>query len=283
MEKRRLGRTEHMSSVLAFGGAAIGRVTQHEADSAVDLAIEHGINHFDIAPTYGESEVLLGPWMKHHRNEIFLGCKTTERKKDGAFESIQRSLERLQTDSFDLFQFHGVSDMENLDTIFGEDGALEAVLEARKQGMLKYIGITGHRPSIQVEALNRFPFDTVLFPLNRVLAALDTEYSRFNELLDAAKEKDVGTICIKSVAKKPWRQEQHGYTTWYEPFDTREEIDKSVRYTLSQGITTMPMASDVKLWPMIISAAERYHRMDEEEEAAVMAEVMEYDSIFPMP
>lgn len=282
MEKRRLGKTEHLSSVLTFGGAGIGRLSQREADAAVELAMEHGINHFDIAPTYGESEALLGPWMKHHHDEIFLGCKTQERTKAGAWESIRRSLERLQVDRFDLFQFHGVSDMENLDIIFGENGALEAVLEARDQGLLTYIGITGHQPSVQVEALSRFPFDTVLFPLNRVLAVLDTEYSRFTDLLRLAKEKDVGTITIKAVAKKPWETEQHAYGTWYEPFDIQEEIDKSVWYALSQGVTTLPMASDVRLWPLIISAAERYREMDAEEQEAVMEEVKGYKSIFPM-
>jgi aryl-alcohol dehydrogenase-like predicted oxidoreductase len=171
MEKRRLGKTGHMSSVLTFGGAAIGQVSQQEADAAIELAVKHGVNHFDVAPTYGEAELRLGPWMEKNRNEIFLGCKTTERSKAGAWESLQHSLERLRVKHFDLFQFHGVNDLETLNAILGPGGALEAVLEAREQGLVHYIGITGHRPFVQVEALNRFPFDTVLFPLNRVLAA----------------------------------------------------------------------------------------------------------------
>jgi len=282
MEKRRLGKTEHMSSVLAFGGAAIGRGTQYEAESAIELALEHGINHFDIAPTYGESETLLGPWMKKHHKEIFLGCKTRERSKTGAFESFKRSLEKLQVDSFNLFQFHGVNDLSELDAICGEDGALEAILQAREEGLVKYIGITGHCPSVQVEALKRFPFDTVLFPLNRVLAVLHTDYSDFRILLSLAKKQDVGMIAIKAISKRPWPQENHTYSTWYEPFNTQEEIDKSVWYVLSQGITTMPMASDVKLWPMIISAVERYHELGEEEQIVAQSEVAQYESIFPM-
>ncbi|MBN2239263.1 MAG: aldo/keto reductase [Dehalococcoidales bacterium] len=282
MEKRRLGKTGNMSSVLAFGGAAVGHLTQYEAESAVEMAVENGINHFDIAPVYGESEKLIGHWMKHNRKYIFLGCKTMERTKEGCAESIKHSLDRLQVDSFDLFQFHGVSDMKNLDMICVKGGALEAVLDAQKQGMTKYIGITGHCPPVQVEALNRFPFDTVLFPLNRVLASLDNEYSDFKPLMEKTRKEDVGTICIKAVARQPWGKEKHRYSTWYEPFDIQEEIDKSVWYTLSQGITTMPMASDVSLWPMIISAAERYHEMDAEEQASVMAEVKQNDSIFPV-
>ncbi len=281
MEKRRLGKTEHMSSILTFGGAAIGQSSQYEAESAIELALEHGINHFDIAPSYGNSEVLLGPWMERHHKEIFLGCKTTERKKAGAHDSFQRSLERLKVESFDLFQFHGVDDFEALDTILGKGGALEAILEAKEKKLVKYVGITGHRPSVQIEALNRFPFDTVLFPLNRVLAAIENNYSDFSVLLDLAKQKDIGMITIKAISKRPWRQAAHKYHTWYEPFDTQAEIDKSVWYVLSQGITTMPMASDVTLWPMIISAAERYQRMDEAEQATVISEVDQYDSIFP--
>jgi len=281
MEQRRLGRTGHMSSVLTFGGAALGQVSQEEADAAIELAIEHGVNHFDVAPTYGEAELRLGPWMEKHHNEIFLGCKTTERSKAGARASLQRSLERLRVDHFDLFQFHGVNDLETLNAILSPGGALEAVLEAREQGLVKYIGITGHRPFVQVEALNRFPFDTVLFPLNRVLAARRNDYSDFSILLDQAKQRDVGMLAIKAITKRPWQGTAHNYRTWYEPFDRQAEIDKSLWYVLSQGITTAPMAGDASLWPTLIDSAERFKPMNEEEQATVVAEVRRYQSIFP--
>jgi aryl-alcohol dehydrogenase-like predicted oxidoreductase len=281
MEQRRLGKTGHMSSVLTFGGAALGQVSQAEADAAIGLAIEHGVNHFDVAPTYGEAELRLGPWMEKHHNEIFLGCKTTERSRTGARESLQRSLERLRVDHFDLCQFHGVNDLETLYAILGPGGALEAVLEAKEQGLVKYIGITGHRPFVQVEALNRFPFDTVLFPLNRVLAARRNDYSDFSILLDQARQKDVGMLAIKAITKRPWQGPTHIYRTWYEPFDEPTEIDKSLWYVLSQGITTAPMASDVSLWPMLIDSAERFKPMNAEEQAVVMAEARRYQSIFP--
>ena len=281
MEKRKLGKTGHMSSVLTFGGAALGQVSQAEADAAIELAIEHGVNHFDVAPTYGEAELRLGPWMEKHHNEIFLGCKTTERSKTGARESLQRTLKRLRVDHCDLFQFHGVNDLETLNAVLGPGGALEAVLEAKEQGLVRYIGITGHRPFVQVEALNRFPFDTVLFPLNRILAARRNDYSDFSILLDQAKQKDVGMLGIKAITKRPWQSPTHVYRTWYEPFDEQEDIDKSLWYALSQGITTAPMASDVSLWPMLLDAAERFHQMDAEEQAAAVAEVRRYQSIFP--
>jgi aryl-alcohol dehydrogenase-like predicted oxidoreductase len=281
MEKRRLGKTEHMSSVLTFGAAALGQVTQVEADDAIELAIEHGVNHFDVAPTYGEAELRLGPWMEKHHNEIFLGCKTNERSKAGAWNSLRRSLERLRVDHFDLFQFHGVNDLETLNAVLGPGGALEAVLEAKEQGLVRYIGITGHRPFVQVEALNRFPFDTVLFPLNRILAARRNDYSDFSILLDQAMKKDVGMIGIKAIAKRPWQAPTHIYRTWYEPFDNQNDIDKSLWYALSQGITTAPMAADASLWPRLLDSAERFQPMSAEEQAAAVAEVRHHQSIFP--
>lgn len=281
MEQRRLGKTGHMSSVLTFGAAALGQVTQEEADAAIELAVGRGVNQFDVAPTYGEAEARLGPWMEKHRNKIFLGCKTTERSKAGAWASLQRSLKRLRVEHCDLFQFHGVNDLETLNAVLGPGGALEAILEAREQGLLKYIGITGHRPSVQVEALNRFPFDTVLFPLNRILAARRNDYSDFSILLDQAKQKDVGILSIKVITKRPWPGPSHVYRTWYEPFDSQEDIDKSLWYALSQEITTAPMAGDVSLWPMLLDAAERYHPMNDEEQTSAVAEVRRYQSIFP--
>src|SRR3954454_19110078 len=162
MEKRRLGRTGHMSTIVTFGSAAIGKVTQDVADVAIQDALDHGINHFDVAPTYGDAELRLAPCMPKIRDEIFLGCKTTERTRDAAARSIHASLERLGVQTFDLFQFHSVGTMEKVEQIFGPGGALEAVTEARDQGLFRFIGITGHgldAPKVHAEALRRFPLD----------------------------------------------------------------------------------------------------------------------------
>jgi len=281
MEKRRLGKTEHMSSVITFGGAAFWKVSQTEADAAIELAIEHGINHFDVAPTYGQAEVRLGPWMEKHRKEVFLACKTGARGKTRAWESIKRSLETLRVDYFDLYQFHGVDDLETLNVVLGPAGALAAVLEAREQGLVRHIGITGHRPFVYVEALNRFDFDTVLFPLNRVLAAHTNDFNDFAPLLETARQKDVGTIAIKAVAKRPWQAPMHMYRTWYEPFDEQAAIDKSLWYTLSQGITTTALPADLCLWPMIIDSAERFRSLDVQEQEEAVSEVKRYRPITP--
>ncbi len=281
METRKLGKTGHMSSIVTFGGAALWQVTEKEAEAAAELAMEHGVNHIDIAPSYGQAEVCLGPWLARHHQQVFLGCKTGERSKAAAWESLKRSLDNLRVDRFDLFQFHSVNDLETLNVILGPGGALEAVLEARDQGLVSYIGITGHRPAVQVEALNRFPFDTLLFPISRVLAANRNDYSDFSVLLDRARQLDVGTLGIKAIAKRPWPGAMHMRRTWYEPFDTQEEIDRSLWWSLSQGITTAPMAGDLSLWPMILDAAERFHPLDEAEQAEAVAEASRYRSIFP--
>lgn len=280
MEKRRLGKTEHMSSIITFGSAALWQVSQAEADAAIELAIEHGVNHFDVAPSYGEAEMRLGPWMQKHHKEVFLACKTTERGKTGAWESIKRSLELLKADYFDLFQFHGVDDLETLNVVLGPMGALEAVLEAKEQGLVRHIGITGHRPFVQIEALNHFDFDTLLFPVNRVLAAHRNDFNDFLPLLEIARQKDVGTIGIKAITKRPWEAAMRMYRTWYEPFDEQEEIDKSLWYALSQGINTAAMPADLHLWPLVIDAAERFRVLDTREQEETISEVKQYKPLF---
>jgi predicted aldo/keto reductase-like oxidoreductase len=279
MEKRRLGKTGHMSTILTLGGAALGTLTQAEADAAIAMAIEHGINHIDVAPIYGDAELRIGPWMPKHRKDFFLGCKTHIRDKAGAWESIMRSMERLKVNYFDLFQFHAVDDLNTLDTILGPEGAMEAVLEAKQQGLIKYIGITGHRPPVYAEALKRFNFDTVLFPLSRVHASHFNQDNDFRPLLNLAKLNDVGVITIKAISKRTWPSNNHPYQTWYEPFDSQADIDQSLRYTLSQSVTTCPMSSDTKLWPMLIAAAEKFIPMTEEEQKAALDEVVQYQPI----
>jgi aryl-alcohol dehydrogenase-like predicted oxidoreductase len=280
MEHRKLGKIDHMSSVLTFGGAALWSVPQAEADAAIEMAVEKGVNQFDVSPSYGLAETRLGPWMKKNRSTIFLACKTRARGKTRAWESIKRSLETLQTDYFDLYQFHGVDDLETLSVILGPGGALEAVLEARDQGLIKHIGITGHRPYVHVEALNRFNFDTVLFPLNRVIAARPDDFNDFEILLENAKKKDVGLIAMKAIAKRRWMVAMHAYKTWYEPFNRQEEIDSCFWYTLSRGASTMTMPSDISLWPMIFDAIGRLKVLDDKEQKEVVREVRRYEPIF---
>jgi aryl-alcohol dehydrogenase-like predicted oxidoreductase len=270
MQKRRLGRTEHESTVVIFGGAALASVSQKEADQAMALALRHGVNHIDVAPSYGEAELRLGPWMERHHQDLFLACKTEKRTKEEAAEALRRSLERLRVDHFDLYQLHGVTELDELEVALGPGGAMEAILEGREEGLLQFIGITGHCPATQAEALKRFDFDTVMFPLNFVLRAHRNERNDWEELLKLAKEKDVGVMAIKAITKGPWPTEAHAYQTWYEPFDDQEAIDRALWFALSQDVTAAVSAADVRLIPKVVDAAERFRPLRQEEQAQLV-------------
>ena len=281
MERRRLGKTEHMSSIVTFGGAVLIGVSQKEADSAIKLALDHGVNHFDVAPTYGDSELLLRPWLKEYRDDIFLACKTQKRTKKEAAASLRRSLERLGVDYIDLYQFHALDDMRELETAFGSGGALEAMLEAKKEGLIKHIGITSHRPSTIVEALKRFDLDTVLFPLNFALRRHRCQENDYEPILKLAKEKDLGTIVMKAFAKRPWPTKERRYRTWYEPFDTQKEIDLCLWFALHHGVTTVAMPGDIRLVPLVINAAERYRELSSEEINYLLESASNLKPLFP--
>ena len=283
METRRLGRTGHLSSIVTFGGAALSSVSQEEADKAIELALKSGVNHIDVAPSYGDAELRLGPWIEKHRGDFFLGCKTYERTKEIASEELHRSLERLRVDYFDLYQLHAVNDVNELDKAMEPGGAMEAVLEAREKGLVRYIGITGHglqAPATHIEALNRFDFDTVLFALNYILAG-NQDYQRdYQALLKLAKEKDVGVIVIKAIAKEPWGDNERAYNTWYRPFDDSDNIARCLSFVLSQDITTLASAGDVHLIPKILDAAQRVETLTESQQKELIATAANYQPIF---
>jgi len=265
----------------------LGRISQEEADRIIELALSHGVNHFDVAPTYGDAELRLRPWMKEHRDEIFLACKTQKRTKKEASEELKRSLERLGVDYIDLYQFHGLDDLKELEVAFGPEGALQAMLEAREEGVIKYIGITSHRPLTIIEALKRFDLDTVLFPLNFVLRKHRCPENDYEPVLKIARERDIGTIVMKAFAKGPWppelaeQREKRPYSTWYEPFDSQTDIDKCLWFALSQGVTTVASACDVNLVPKIIDAAERYRELSVDEQEKLIESAADLKPLFP--
>jgi aryl-alcohol dehydrogenase-like predicted oxidoreductase len=284
MQTRRLGRTGHHSSLMIFGGYAFSNCTQAEADAMMDQLMARGINHLDVAPSYGTAESRLGPWLAHHRDEVFLGCKTMERTKDGAWAELRRSLAGLHAGQFDLYQFHAVCTMDDLDAVFAPGGALEAVLEARDQGLIKYIGITGHgydAPVVHARALERFDFDTVMTPLNFVQYADATFRRNFDHLVGMAQARDVGVMVIKAVTKGPWNDRQPAYNTWYEPFDTPVGVDSAVRFALSHPVTGFCSPGDLRLLPMALDAADRFTPMPEGEQAVLMATAAELSPLFP--
>jgi len=283
METRRFGRTGHMSTVAIFGAAAFSEVSQEEADKAMELIIEAGVNHIDIARSYGEAELRVGPWMPRERDRFFLGSKTTQRTKEDAWKELQESLKRLQIEALDLYQIHAITTMEELDAVTMKGGALEAFVEARREGLTQFIGITGHgvnAPQIYLEALRRFDFDSVLFPLNFVQMG-NPEYRKYaEELIATCKAKDVGVMIIKSVTKGPWGEKQHTATTWYEPFDKIDEIQKGVNFALSYDVTGICTAGDTRVMPLVIQACQNFSRLNKAEMEGMIKSGREYEPLF---
>ena len=283
METRRFGRTGHMSTIAIFGAAAFWEISQQNADNVLEQIIEAGVNHIDVAPSYGQAEERIGPWMPRERNRFFLGCKTTERTKDGAWSELQRSLKRLQTETFDLYQLHAITTMEELDAVTMKGGALEAFVEARERGLTRFIGITGHgadAPQIYLEALRRFDFDSVLFPLNFVQMANPEYRKHAEELIATCKAKDVGTMIIKAITKAPWGERPHTATTWYEPFDKMDEIQRALNFALSYDVTGFCTAGDTKILPMVLEACENFKRLNTAELEEVIRSGKEYEPLF---
>jgi aryl-alcohol dehydrogenase-like predicted oxidoreductase len=285
MEQRRLGRIGHMSSVLIYGGAALSDVTQEVADRSIARALEAGINHFDTAAGYGESEVRLGAWMSRIRDRIFLASKTGDRTAAGAHDSIGRSLERLRVDRLDLIQLHAVGDLEDLGRATGVGGALEGAMRAKDEGLVLAIGITGHgmkAPATHLEALRRFPFDTVLTPCNYRLW-IENDYRRDLEALeDEIRAQDAGLMFIKALARNLWRDgEPHRYDTWYEPLDEQRPIDAAVAFALSRSaVTGIATAGDVRLLPPMVEAERRAAGTTTEDIAAELSRVPELEPPF---
>jgi predicted aldo/keto reductase-like oxidoreductase len=283
MEKRRFGRTGHMSTVVIFGSFAVGQIAQEEADAVMELLLEHGVNHIDVAPSYHDAELRLGPWLERHRDQFFLGCKTQLRDRNEAREELHRSLERLRVDSFDLYQLHAVTTMEELEQCFAPGGSLEAIVEAREQGLTRHVGITSHgmlAPRVQIAALERFDFDSLLFPLNFKMWADEAYRQEATTLLQMAAERDVGTMVIKSLTRGPWGDQKPRYHTWYEPFDDPDSVERALRFALSQPVTGAISAGDARLLPMIFDAAERFQPMDEAEQSELLATSSKYEPLF---
>ena len=273
MEKRRLGRTGHESTVVTFGTAGIGRVSQEVADRAVEQIIEHGVNHIDIAPTYGEAMERMAPWMPKLRDSMFLGAKTRERTRELAWVNIESCMSRLGVESFDLFQLHSVGTMEDLDKVTGSGGALEALVELRERGLTRWVGITGHGPDaprVHLEALRRFDFDTVMFPLNATLYRNAEYREHAEELLSVANQRDVGVHTIKMLARGGWGDREREHTTWYDPHREQSEIDRALWWLLSQPMHTAPSVGDVELLPRALDAAQRFSPLSNDDQEAVV-------------
>ena len=292
MKYRQFGKTGHKASVLTLGGCALGwlheedsKTAQERADKAIEKAISQGVNTIDVAPSYGEAEVRLHPWIQKIRNKIFLAEKTMERSKEGAWNELHRSLEQLGTSHFDLYQFHAVSTMEELEQIMDKEGAMEAFKEAQETGFIKYIGITCHSDMrIVIKALKSdVPFDTILIPVYVAAMAHPHPSNDFRPVLQLAEEKNIGVTAIKAISRRRWTFAKK-YGTWYQPLEEQTWIDDAVHYTLSQeGVVTYSLPCDLRLWPLVLEATETFEKIGstEQEKIIQQAKSDNFRPLFP--
>ncbi|HWQ14393.1 MAG TPA: aldo/keto reductase [Roseiflexaceae bacterium] len=270
------GRTGHMSTRAIFGAAALGGVSQEDADRTLELLLRYGVNHIDTAASYGESERRIGPWMAEHRKHFFLATKTGERSRQKARDEIHRSLERLRVDSVDLIQLHNLVDPAEWEQAMGPGGALEAAVEARDQGLVRFIGVTGHGVTVARQhrrALERFDFDSVLLPYSYVLMQNEAYAADFNALLELCAQRNVAVQTIKSITRAPWGERVHTRATWYAPLEDQASIDKAVHWVLGNPQVFLNTVGDINLLPKVLDAAARFAgRPAEEEMRALVAE-----------
>jgi aryl-alcohol dehydrogenase-like predicted oxidoreductase len=260
IRKQPFGSTGHDSSATLFGAAALGDVTQEVADETLKLLTEHGVNHIDVAASYGDAELRIGPWMEKHRGDFFLATKTGMRIYAEAKKEFNKSLKRLSVKSVDLIQLHNLTHPDEWETAMGEGGALKALVEAKEQGLTRFIGVTGHglfAPAMHMRSLKRFDFDSVLLPWNYVLNRDERYRGEFEALLRACRDRGVAVQTIKSLTRGPWGDKEQTTTTWYEPFTEQGDIDLAVSWILGQGTIFLNTASDVRLLPKILDAASR--------------------------
>lgn len=277
------GRTGHMSSRALFGAAALSEVSQEVADRALDVLLEHGVNHIDTAASYGQAEDRIGPWMREHRNHFFLATKTGERTKSKAWDQFRRSLDRLQTDHVDLLQLHFLVDEGEWQTAMGPDGALEAVLEAKAQGLTRFVGVTGHElaaPRMHLRSLEKHDFDSVLLPYNYLLSQNPMYRRDYEDLLDVCRQRRVAVQIIKSVALGRWGEKPRTRTTWYEALEDQADLDLAVWFVLGQEGVFLNTPADVDLLPKVLDAASRFEHIPSENEMQTLVRDCEITPLF---
>ncbi len=269
-----------------FGGAALSRASQAQADRTLELLLRYGVNHIDTAARYGDSELRIGPWMARHRKDFFLATKTGSRSAREAREDIRRSLDRLRVDHVDLIQLHSLGHPDDWEQAMGPGGALEAAVEARQEGLARFIGVTGHGWTIAAthrRSLARFDFDAVLLPYNFFMAQ-DERYRRsFQEVLAICRERNVAVQVIKSIARGPWATADRTHTTWYQPLEEQADIDRAVHFALGLPGVFLNTVGDLTLLPRVLDAASRFERRPPDEEMAAMLGSSRMTSLFGLP
>jgi predicted aldo/keto reductase-like oxidoreductase len=255
------GRTGHMSTRTLFGGASLSHVTQEEADRTLEVLLQYGVNHIDVAASYGDAELRIAPWLVKYRSQFFVATKTDSRTAQEAKEELHRSLERMGIDYVDLWQFHNLADPIEWDTALSPGGAIDAAVEAKKQGLIRAIGVTGHGSQIAAthrRSLERFDFDSVLLPYNYITMQNPYYAENFNALLSTCQQRNVAVQTIKSIAYKPWMGRAHTHGTWYEPLEDQQDIDMAVHWVLKRPGIFLDTVGDIQMLPKVLDAASRF-------------------------
>ena len=285
IEKQAFGRTGHMSSRVIYGAAGLGRASPSDVDRTLDVLFQYGINHIDVAASYagGESEKRVGVWMRKHREEFFQATKTGKRTYKEARAEFHSSLERLQVDRVDLIQMHNLTDPDEWQTAMGPGGALEALLEAQESGLTRFVGVTGHgltAPEMHARSIARFPSASVLLPYNFPLFSIAEYAQGFDSLADTCKEQGIAVQAIKSIARRPWGEQERPRTTWYEHLEAQADIDRAVAWVLGDPRVFLISASDVRLLPRILQAADQTAPRPSDAKMRQMAKDQEMEIIF---
>jgi aryl-alcohol dehydrogenase-like predicted oxidoreductase len=265
--KAEFGRTGHKSARVIFGAASLGRVSQKVADETLEVLLRYGVNHIDTAASYGDSELRIAPWLKREPGRFFLATKGDKRDEKGAREEIDRSIDRLGVDHVDLWQIHSIADPIEWDQALSPGGALDAALLAREEGLIKWIGVTGHGAQIAAthrRSLERYDFDSVLLPYNFITMQNAYYRDNFDALLTTCQERNVAVQTIKSIAHRPWMESDHTRTTWYQPFEEPDDIDLAVWWAMGRPEVFLNSVGDVDLLPLVLDAASRFGEAPDE-------------------
>jgi aryl-alcohol dehydrogenase-like predicted oxidoreductase len=277
------GRTGHDSSRVIFGAAALGAVTQDEADTTLELVRRHGVNHLDTAASYGDSELRLAPFLTEHRDEYFLATKTEKRTRDEAYAEINRSLERLGTDHVDLIQLHNLVAEDEWQTAYASGGVLEAVVRAREEGLVRHIGVTGHGVTVAAQhlrSLAEFDFDSVLLPYNFPMSQNAAYLADFEALTATCAERGVAVQTIKAITRAPWGDREQTAATWYEPLRDQGAIDTAVAWVLGREGVFLNTVGDIHILPMVLDAADRFAGRPSEEDMRALESAFGLEPLF---
>ena len=275
ISKADFGRTGHKSTRVIFGAASLGHVSQKVADQTLEVLLRHGVNHIDTAASYGESELRIAPWLKREPGRFFLATKVDKRDEKGAREQLNRSLDRLGVDHVDLWQMHSLADPIEWDQALSPGGALDAALTAREEGLIKWIGVTGHGTQIAAthrRSLDRFDFDSVLLPYNFITMQNVYYRENFDALTKLCEERHVAVQTIKSIAMRPWMESDHTRTTWYQPLEQPDDIDLAVWWVLARRGIFLNSVGDVDLLPLVLAAASRFHQLPQDQAMEALLE-----------